>query len=92
MNAKDQIKQQMKQFIKDRDEAILSLDKDKIMEYLRKYNMEGSKPEEEIIFWAGTHKAVLGIRSATDEQKEYSRKWLRENGFKTDLDYGHMDR
>ncbi len=75
-------KEKMKQFVKDRNKAILSLDKDKIMKYITKYNKDASIPSEEIVFWAGVHKAILGIISATEEQKEYSRKWLRENGFR----------
>lgn len=68
-----------KQFIKDRDEALLSLDKDKIMAYCKKYGVP--IPDEELVFWAGIHKAIVHLISATQEQKERSAQWLLEHGF-----------
>lgn len=75
------------QWLKERDEAILSLDKDKIDAYIKKYNLGDDSPEDDLIYWAGVHKSVLAIRSANEEQKEISRKWLNEHGFKTTFDY-----
>lgn len=73
----------IKEFVKDRNEALLSLDKDKILFFTKKYSMES--PIEEPAFWGGVHKAILHINSATDEQKEISRQWLVENGFSTEI-------
>lgn len=78
---------ELEQWIKDRDEAILSLDKEKIDAYSRKYNMgETYKPKDDLIYWAGVHKCVLAIRSASEEQKASSKKWLIEHGFKSTFD------
>lgn len=71
----------MEKFVRERDEALLSLDKEKIQAYLRKYGVD-YEPENEMVWWAGIHKAILGIRSATPEQVERSKKWLVEHGFK----------
>ena len=70
-------------FIKDRDEALLSLDKEKILAYCRKYGI--AMPKDELAFWAGVHKSILHINSATDEQKQRSCEWLTNHGFSTDL-------
>ena len=65
----------------ERDIALLSLDKSKILSYCKKY---GIKPDEDLTekeFWAGIHYAILGLNSATKEQKDRSRKWLLLNNF-----------
>ena len=70
-------------FIKDRNEALLSLDKEKIIAYFRKCYIV--MPKDELAFWASVHKSILHINSATDEQKQRSREWLTNHGFSTDL-------
>lgn len=70
-------------FIKERNEALLSLDKKNIIAYCKKYGVEVTSDEK--IFWAGIHKAILQIKSITPEQRERSEKWLQEHGFKTNI-------
>ena len=70
----------MKKFVKERDEALLSLDKDKILAYCKKYGVR--MPENETVFWAGVHKAIIYLDSATAEQKLDSMMWLIQHGFK----------
>jgi hypothetical protein len=67
------------QFYKDRDEAMLSLDKDKILVYSNKYGAH--VPKDERVFWAGVHKARLALSCVDGEGKILSRNWLAENGF-----------
>lgn len=73
-----------KKFIKDRNEAFQSGDKDKIIAYCKKYNV--IVPEDETIFWMGVHKAIchLYLASAdngiTMEQYQESYKWLAAHG------------
>ena len=76
----------IKRWVKDRDEAMLSLDKDKIVAYCKKYNV--AIPENETVFWAGVHKAILCITSATFEQKQNSYEWLIEHGFSPSISKG----
>lgn len=71
----------MKEFVKERDEALLSLNKQKILAYMKKYHIN-YKPNSETVFWAGIHKAIIGINSATAEQKQKSHDWLISHGFK----------
>lgn len=74
----------MKQFCKERDEALLSLDREKIMSHSRKYGVQFN-PSNELVFWASVHKAILGIRSAPLKQKTLSAAWLVEHGFKAEF-------
>ena len=49
----------MEDFIKERNEALLSLDREKILAYGKKYNVKF--PEDEKIFWVGVHKAICSL-------------------------------
>lgn len=74
----------MSNFIKERNAALLSLDKEKILAYGKKYNIKF--PEDEKIFWAGVHKAICSLyfvetNNITLEQYTKSADWLKENGF-----------
>ena len=77
---KVKIDRHIKQFVKDRNEALLSLDKEKIIAYCIKWGVP--IPAKEIVLWAGIHKARLEVTSFDESVKEVSRKWLRDNGFK----------
>lgn len=74
----------MSDFIKERNAALLSLDKEKILAYGKKYNIKF--PEDDKIFWAGVHKAICSLyfvanNNITLDQYTRSADWLRENGF-----------
>ena len=69
-----------KQFIRERDKALLSLDKEKIVAYCKKYGVP--IPENELVFWAGVHKGIVSLNASTAEQKCNSAMWLVEHGFK----------
>lgn len=71
----------IKDFVKDRDEALLSLDKEKIIKFSKKYGIPYTTSNE-TVFWAGIHKAIIQLKSATNEQKLNSVNWLTEHGFK----------
>ena len=68
------------QFQEERNAALLSLDHAKIEAYAAKYNVQ--LPNNKQAFWAGIHKARLQIADIPDEEKEISRQWLHEHGFK----------
>lgn len=69
----------LKRFVKERDEALLSLDEQKIRAFSKKYEIQ--MPENETVFWAGVHKAITALKSAPIEQKTASIIWLAEHGF-----------
>ena len=69
----------LKKFIAERNAVLLSLDKQKILDYGEKYGLKF--PNSDLIFWAAVHKARLSILNFPEEEKETSRAWLIENGF-----------
>lgn len=68
------------EFVSERNEALGSLDQQKIEAYARKWGaalpLDGS-----LVFWAAVHKARLSINAFSDEEQEVSRRWLLEHGF-----------
>ena len=78
MNIKEEIIF-LENFIKERDEAIISLDESKIYKYCLKYGVK--IPENKKVFWAGIHKLRLNITKLSEEEINVSKEWLDENGF-----------
>ena len=70
-------------YVKERDEAFLSLDKKKIMKFCRRWHI--CLPDNETVFWCGVHKVIVNINSATEEQKRKSYEWLKEHGFSPEI-------
>ena len=71
-------------FIQDRNEAIASMGKEKILAYCEKYKIK--VPEDEEVFWAGVHKAVCNLflsenSPISSEQFNKSYDWLTERGY-----------
>lgn len=60
----------------ERDLALLSLDKNRILAYLRKYNIPQDENLTEEEFWASVHYSILNLRSANEKQKNRSKNWL----------------
>lgn len=67
-------------FIKERNAALLSLDKGRIEAFARKWNAEFPYSTEPV-FWAAVHKARLCIVALPQAAKDLSRAWLLKNGF-----------
>ena len=80
----------MKDFVKERNEALLSLNEKKIDAFMKKYNPNCKKPEDKKIFWAGVHKSICNLflvpeNNITIEQYEKSYEWLIKNGFSPEI-------
>lgn len=73
----------IKRFVKERDEALLSLDKTKILAFYKKYGLPYSKNEK--VFWATVYKCIFHINASTAQQKLDAQYWLIKNGFTTDM-------
>ena len=76
----------MNDFVKERNEALLSLDKEKIDTYLKKCNPKCIIPKDDKVYWAGIHKAICNLFLVPDnnislEKFDKSYNWLIENGF-----------
>lgn len=71
----------MEEFIEDRNEALLSLNKEHLLAFMRKWEI--SFPcSTESVWWAAVHKARLSVPSFSEEVKEISRNWLLTHEFK----------
>lgn len=69
----------IQEFVKERDAALLSLDKAQIEAYAKKH--EVALPESEDTFWVAIHKARCDVVNLPEDAKELSRNWLLERGF-----------
>lgn len=73
----------IEQYVKERDEALLSLDKEKIIAFYKRYNVPYAKKDK--VFWATVYKCIFHINASTAQQKLNAECWLIENGFTTDM-------
>lgn len=83
MNVK--YKRSPEECIRDRDEALLSMDKVKIIRYLEKYGEEIGWSKNEDLFWLTIHKARANLFSLPIEEQEKSKQWLSEHGFSQNI-------
>ena len=75
------------EFLRDRREALLSLDLVKIIAYAEKYTVPGlaesaalAEADPDGGFWVIVHKARTGARDLPAWAQETSRLWLRQRG------------
>ena len=68
----------MKNFIQERDAALLSLDEERVKKYCRAWGVP--IPDSNEVFWLSVHKAICNITSASTEQRRRSAQWLAEHG------------
>ena len=71
----------IERFVKERNEALFSLDIIYIEVYLIKYVDTEFADTPDLLFWAGVYKAICGIKSAPPELVDKAHGWLTENGF-----------
>lgn len=70
----------LKQFKRDRNRALLSLNRDTITAYFKKYNVLREIPEDEEIFWRAVHKARTGCTELPMAARSESKRWLIAHG------------
>ena len=78
----------VEQFRRDRDEALASLDEERIREFFRKYNA-GSLSRRPAMFWETVHRYITAIRSLPTELRVASKKWLTDRGLEP-MDNGEL--
>lgn len=71
--------EKIKEMVRDRNEALVSLNEEKLRAYAAKYEVKLSEDPE--IFWAAAHKARLSLVQLSDAERQRSRDWLSEHGF-----------
>lgn len=62
-------------FRQERNEALLSLDEEKIRAFCRKWQGQ-EMPQNKKLFWGGVHKAITGISSLPLEFRQQSKDFL----------------
>lgn len=77
-------KEYFKQFIKDRNEALFSFDKDTIMAYMKKYHVP-DMPDDDRVFWGAVAKAVVNIKGAPKNAVKRAETLLKNLGFDNEL-------
>ena len=72
----------LESLIKERNEALFSLDRKKIEAFMTKVgdNMCVNMPD--LIFWAGVYKAICQIQGAPKDKVNAAHAWLSKYGFK----------
>ena len=70
-------------FVKERNEALFSLDRQRIEAYLRKRG--NAVPENDTVFWASVYKCICRIAEAPAELKEHAEIWLRCHGMSSKI-------
>lgn len=78
-----------RKFLKDREEAVLSYNADKMRAYLKKYNGEEVynsrlKMMNDTMLIASGCYAILEMTSCTGAQKQKACRWLLSHGFRHD--------
>lgn len=66
-------------FIAERNEALLSLDEQKIRAMFRKWN-DVEMTENPTLFWLSVHKAITGCTGLPIDFRRKSKAWLEERG------------
>ena len=71
----------LEEFVKERNEALFSLDRNKIEAYMKKYGELEVEVIPENLFWANVYQAICGIKDAPDELISKALMWLYKNGY-----------
>ena len=75
----------IKRFLRSRKVAMLSMDRDKILAHMKKYNepqvYTAMENASENVFWGAVHKGRTVMTDLPEPEREKSRQWLRERGW-----------
>lgn len=76
-----------KEFISDRNTALSSLNRDKILAYYRKWGDPGVadwfERQGEQVFWGSVYKAITAIPDMSPQLRKRAREWLARHGMST---------
>jgi hypothetical protein len=72
-------------FVKERNEALFSLDRKKIEAYMIKYGETEIAQTPDVVFWASVYKAICGIKDAPEAIVNKATAWLHEHGMSPNL-------
>lgn len=67
------------------DEILISLDKERIIQFAKDNGIKAKPPESDVPFWFPVHLCRLTIPHLTKEQENQSIRWLKENSEEIDV-------
>jgi hypothetical protein len=70
----------IRQFVTERDRALLSLDYPTLCAHFIKWNIR--MPDDIHVFWIGVHKARTGCMSLPESARSHPRRWLHQRGYR----------
>lgn len=70
------LERKLSEFKHDRNEALLSMNHSKIIDYMKKYNIPIPRPE---VFWLAIHKAITANTELPIDFRRLSKAYLTEN-------------
>lgn len=73
------------EFAVKRNEALFSLDYEKIVAFYREYGM--SVPEDPLVFWLVVFKAICNIKNPDEDVLHFAQTWLRYYGFSEEIKF-----
>jgi hypothetical protein len=73
---------QIKEFTRARNEALLSLDEQRIRDFVKKYNGV-ELPQNKKLFWGGVHKCITGNTQLPIEFRRKSKAFLDGLGLRS---------
>lgn len=85
--------EKLREFLKERDEVLRSLDVDRMIAFGKKYNPQADDEfdwEDRQLAEIGIHTARTMTTSLTKEEREFSKRWLEEHGMDS-KDDGDLD-
>jgi len=83
------LEEQIKAFVKERDEMLLTNDIDKMLEFHKKHNPHIPPPSSREVAEISLHKARTAARSLPIEERRKSKYWLTARGYNS-LDEGDL--
>ena len=87
---RDDFEKEMKQFLADRDAALLSMDKEQLIAYGNKWGVNWKLvPGKEEWFWVSVHMARTGATSLPRAERIKSKEWLTARGLRS-MDDGDL--
>ena len=70
----------LEDFVKERNEALFSLDRKKIEAYMIKYGETEIAQTPDNVFWASVYKAICSIKDSPEAIVSKAKVWLHEHG------------
>ena len=76
-------KTKLSDFVSRRNDALFSLDYNKIVDFYQEYGLK--TPKDPLVFWLVVFKAICNIKGPDENVLQIAQDWLRMNGFSEEI-------